>query len=427
MKWRAWLGLSFATAGWALPAHADLGADVAALSKVRAAYGQLRRLKPRMLERGDRLPLSIPPALLDPKDPSCVSVAIIGVPDAHFVLSFSSLDPSAPSTAFPEASAAGAMEVTRCGGDKPFLAGALVEMRSPREVLETLISVSPAGVPRLFESLPARDPGAELALGDPGARPVVAPLSQRVQRLSLRARAEGAQSFEQEAWQAGEDGSGAHAVALSAGCHELTLLSETAPPELDPPVDLDLELVDAESGARLAIDRGDAADGSLSWCTGEAVALELRFVGAAPSAALTLAHARWDIPAGIPKTLEPEARAALARVARATHTILLGVPLYESLGVQGSSTLPLEVEPDACYTALLVTLRGEARGLSLAARLHFSGKSPRAASDTDGTSIAFCAHGASHATLEVDSEGTNLSWLLAVWETGRAVLGAEAP
>jgi hypothetical protein len=427
MKWLAWLGLLLATASWALPAHADLGADVAALSTARAAYGQLRRLKPRLLERGDRLPLAIPAELLSPTDPSCVSVAILGVVEAHFVLRFSSLDPSAPSTAFPEASAAGAMDVTRCGSDKPFLAGALVEMRSPRGVLETLISVSPAGVPRLFESLPARDPGVELALGDPGGRPAVPPLSQRMQRLALRARAESAQSFEHEAWQAGTDGTGSHPLALSAGCHELTLLSETASPDLDPPVDLDLELVDAESGARLAVDRGDDADGSLSWCTGEVIALELRFVGAAPSAALTLTHARWDLPAGIPKGLAPEARAALARVARASHVSLPSAPLYESLGVQGSSALPLEVEPDACYTALLVPIRGEAHGLSLAARVHFPGEVPRAASDTDGASVAFCAHGATHATLEIDSEGSNLSWLLAVWETGRFVLGAEAP
>ena len=106
---------------------------------------------------------------------------------------------------------------------------------------------------------------------------------------------------------------------------------------------------------------------------------------------------------------------------------MTSAPLYESLGIQGASSLPLEVEADACYTALLVPLRGEAHGLSLSARPHFPGELPRASSDTDGASVAFCAHGATLTTLEVDSEGSNLSWLLAVWETGRAVLGGEGP
>ncbi|HEY1533926.1 MAG TPA: hypothetical protein VGF76_07900, partial [Polyangiaceae bacterium] len=62
----AWLGFALGAASWSLSARADLGADVAALSKARAAYGQVVRLKPRMLERGDRLPLSVPPELLNP-------------------------------------------------------------------------------------------------------------------------------------------------------------------------------------------------------------------------------------------------------------------------------------------------------------------------------------------------------------------------
>ena len=315
MKWLAGLALLLATASVVRPARADLGADVAALIRARAAFGQVRRLKPRLLERGDRLPLAIPAEILNPKDSSCVTVAVLGVLEAHFVLRFSSVDPGAPSSAFPEASAAGAMDITRCGNAKPLLAGALVEMRSPRGVLETLISVSPGGLPRLLETLPWRDPGVELPLGDPGGRPLVPPLRERLQRLSLRARTEAARSFEREQWQAGEEGSGVHALTLSEGCHELTLLSETAPIDLDPAVDLDVELVDPESGARLAIDRGDDADGSLSWCTGEARTLELRFVGAAPSATLTLTHARWDLPPGLPKALGPDARASLARTA----------------------------------------------------------------------------------------------------------------
>jgi hypothetical protein len=419
----AWLGFALGTASWSLSARADLGADVAALSKAHAGYGRVVRLKPRLLERGDRLPLSVPPDLLNPKDSSCATVTILGVPESHFVLRFSELDPGAPSTAFPEASAAGASEVTRCGSSKPYLSAMVLEMRSPRGVLETLLSIAPAGVPKLIEILKARDPGSELALGEPGGRPVLPALSQRMQRLTARARREGALSFQREDWQAGEDGSGSGTLSLSAGCHELTLLAETAPASVA--VDLDLELVDTENGARLAIDRGDDADATVSYCTGEATALELRFVGAAPSSALTLAHARWDLPAGLPKTWGPEARAALGRLARSAHFQAQNEPIYQSLGVQGTTALPLEVEPDACYTVLLAPLRGEARSLSLSAYARVPGQLARGASDTEGSSVSFCARGATHATLEVDGEGVSLAWLLAVWETGRAPLEGE--
>jgi hypothetical protein len=280
-------------------------------------------------------------------------------------------------------------------------------------------------VPKLALILKARDPGSELALGEPGDRPALPALSQRMQRLAARARREGALSFQREDWQAGEDGTGTGPLSLAAGCHELTLLAETAPASAGVNVDLDLELVDTESGARLAIDRGDDADATVSFCTGEAAALELRFVGAAKSSALTLTHARWDLPRGLPNTWGPEARAALSRLARAAHFQPQTQPIYQSLGVQGMTALPLEVEPDACYTVLLAPLRGEARSLSLSAYARMPGQAARGASDTEGSSIAFCARGASHATLEVDGEGVSLAWLVAVWETGRAPLESE--
>jgi hypothetical protein len=352
-------------------------------------------------------------------------VTILGVPESHFVIRFSELDPGAPSTAFPEASVAGASEVTRCGSSKPYLSALVLEMRSPRGVLETLLSIGPAGAPKLIEVLKARDPGVELSLGEPGNRPALPPLSQRVQRLAARARREGALSFQIEDWQAGDDGSGAGPLALTAGCHELTLLAEAIPASANSAVDLDLELVDTESGARLAIDRGDDADATVSLCIGETAALELRFVGAAPSSALSLVHAHWDLPAGLPSTWGPDARAGFARLARSAHFQPQSSPIYESLGVQGSTELPLEVEPDACYTALLAPLRGEARALSLTAYARVPGQQARGASDTGGNSVSFCARGATHATLVVDGEGVDLAWLLAVWETGRAALESE--
>jgi len=378
-------------------------------------------LKPRFLEQGDRLPLAIPPELLDPKNSSCATVSLLGVVGMHFVLRFAETDPGAPSTAFPEASAAGASEVTRCGAGKPFLGSVFVEMRSPRGVLETLVSSSPALLPRLTEILPDRDPGAELALGDAGPRPVLPPLSTRLSRLGARAGRDGAPLFEQVTVQAGPDGSGAESLPLGRGCHELTLLADS-----DPPVDLDMEVVDGESGARLGVDRGEDGDAALSLCLGTPTRVELRFIGAVQNATLSLAHARWDLPAGLPQAWAAEAQAKLARVARAARLTPLSAPIYSSLGVQGATELPFEVEPDACYSALLAPLRGEARSLSLSVRAHVAGEGPRGATDSEGSAVSFCARGARHATLEVNGQGSNLAWLVSVWQSGRTPLGAAA-
>jgi len=127
----------------------------------------------------------------------------------------------------------------------------------------------------------------------------------------------------------------------------------------------------------------------------------------------------------LPSAWGPEPRARFGRVARSVHFRPQNQPIYESLGVQGSTTLPLEVEPDACYTALLAPLRGEARVLSLSSYARVPGQLARGASDTEGSSVSFCAHGATQATLEVNGEGSNLAWLLAVWESGRAPLESE--
>ncbi len=101
-------------------------------------------------------------------------------------------------------------------------------------------------------------------------------------------------------------------------------------------------------------------------------------------------------------------------------------PIYSSLGVQGTTELPLAVEPGTCYSALLVPLRGEARSLSLSVRAHAAGEVPRGSTDAEGNAVSFCAQGARLATLEVDGQGAGLAWLLSVWQSGRAALGGTS-
>lgn len=425
MKWRRLLGLVLGTAAWPTLAHAELGDDVSAVVTANQAYGKVVRLKPRLLERGDALPLPVPVELLDAKDPSCTSVALLTVPGVHFAARFTTLDPSAPSSAFPESSSAGALELSRCGADKPYLASVLVDMRSPRALLEVVVSNSPSGGPKLHSVLPNRDPGVELALGDPGPRAAPPPLAERLRRLTERANRQSASNVRRDPWPAADDGTGSVPLVLDAGCHELTLLAEPAGPGAVP--DVDAELVAHDDNQRLAVDRAEDADASLSVCFGGPTVVELRFMGAPPRGALQIVHARWDLPSAVPSAWGGDVRARLASVVRTQRVRLDRSPLYGSLGVQGSTELPLEVEPGACYTAVLAPLRGEVRALSLAVRVHASGEATRSALDSGGTAVSFCARGARRATLQVDSQGANLAWIVGVWPAGRAPLGAREP
>src|SRR4051812_10239460 len=102
MMRRLVLGLVLGSATWPALATADLASDVRTLTAARSASARVVRLKPRFLGSGERIPLSIPPELLNPKDSRCTTVSLLGVPGVHFVLRFTEPDPLAPSTAFAE-------------------------------------------------------------------------------------------------------------------------------------------------------------------------------------------------------------------------------------------------------------------------------------------------------------------------------------
>ena len=408
-------------------ARADLAGDVRVLRDARARLGAVRVQKPRLLERGDSLPILLPPEYLNPREAGCTTVTLLGVPDLHFALRFSEAQPSAPSTAFPEASTVGALEVTRCGEEKSYLEGLFVEQRSPRGLVETIVSHSLARPPPLIEILPGRDPGTLLELGDPGPRPPAAPLAQRQKRLETRARRDGASAIEHDSWLARQDGAGGGALTLSPGCHELSFQEEAVPISGVPPVDLDMEVVDSDNGTLLALDRSDNTDAQTTVCVGVGTTVEVRFAGASPDARVPLTHASWPLPRGLPETWGPGARAPMARLARAERFAPDEAPIYAALGVQGTTTMPLEIEPDGCYTVLLSPLRGAAQNLSLSVLPRIPGETAHGSADANGSAVAFCAHGASLAEVEVDGRGSNLAWLIAVWETGRLDPGLPSP
>ena len=143
-----------------------------------------------------------------------------------------------------------------------------------------------------------------------------------------------------------------------------------------------------------------------------------------PGSRVTLLRARWDLAQGLPERWPAEARAAMSAVLREQAVGLGGARLVdEALGVQGPTAMPVEVEPGACYLALVVELRGIAQTLSLAARAGGRDAQCRAPLDARGTALSFCAASTSRAILEVEARGLSLVWMSALWQVGKSRLG----
>jgi hypothetical protein len=413
-----------ATFTFAAPARADLGADVERLTLAYSVFGRVHRLTPRFLERGDVLPLLFPPELITENPDGCLTVAVLGTTSMQFLV-----DPGVPVAArgvsdLPEGSLAGALELTRCGQQKTALSNVLLEMRSPRGVIEVLAVAAPKPPPALTTVLPHRDPGPMAPPGGSGPRPTVAPLAVRVQAVEQRAARSGAIELTNEEFTASGLGTGVELVPLGAGCHQFELLAGERTRGDRRAVDLDLEVSRSDSGEVLATDKSESNDARALVCVGEPVPVTIRFAGAPPGSRVTLLRARWDLAQGLPERWPAEARAPMSAVLREQGLGLGGARLVdEALGVQGSTTMPVAVEPGACYLALVIELRGIAQVLSVAAHAGVREAQSRAPLDAPGTALSFCAGSASHATIEVEARGLSLVWMSALWQTGRSRLG----
>jgi hypothetical protein len=420
------IGLAFAVGALVSVgvAHADLGADVERVKLAWAGSAKLQELRPRLLERGTVRRLFLPPDSVDPNTEDCTTVAVLGAPSTNFVLRF--LPPDEPSLAhrdWPEASVAGAAQLTRCGARKGMLNRMAVEMRSPRGVLEFIVARSSDPAPSLLKTLPHRDPGPPAGRRETGPRASLLPLAERVAAVQRRnARDEGLDPYERSVT-ATKNGSGQKLFRLDAGCHRFDALGEASADE-ERPVDLDIVIGSVAEQEVLAEDRSDNADASVEFCIGAQEIVKLSFQGAAPRSPVTLVLSSWRLPSGLPEVWGARARASMAEaVGLRQFPALRESPIFASLGVQGATALPIEVLPSACYLVVVASIRGMSHGIAIAALsggLMGQNQSPR---DADSTGLAFCAEGDERALIEVEAHGSGLGWLLGVWQVGSVTLG----
>ena len=403
-------------------AGADLGRDVERLMLAWSAFGHVKRLNPRLLERGDVLPLVLPAEPLDPKTPGCVTLAVLATTGTSFLL-----DPTAsvlddPGGDWPEGSLAGALELTRCGERKPALAGLALEMRSPRAVLEFVLVESNDPPAHLVQVLPHRDPGPVAPLGGSGPRPGVAPLVLRLRAAEERAARDQALELTVQDLVASPTGMGSVLITLAPGCHRFDLLGDEAGGRR--PADVDFDVRSENDSELLAADHSESSDARALFCVGRPMPVTLRFAGAGPLAKLALARSRWDLEPNLPARWPAEARARFSGVLRDQRLSLSGAELFdEALGVQGDTLMPIAVEPGGCYVGIAVQLRGDAVALSMAARTSRGVAQSRLDPEVAGALVSFCAGADERALVEIDARGLGLVWMSAMFRVGRAGLG----
>ncbi len=179
----------------AAPARADLDSDVTRLAAAwRAREAEVRGYPPHLLERGETKLLFLPEEATSSKLPGCTTVAVLGAVSTSFVLRFAPPRRRSQRSGgeWPRVAVAGIAEVTRCGDTRGSLSRLVVEMRSPRAVLEVVVARSLAPLSAVDAVLPQRNPGPVAQPIASGPRPMLGPLSVRAKAIEAAARRRGA-------------------------------------------------------------------------------------------------------------------------------------------------------------------------------------------------------------------------------------------
>jgi hypothetical protein len=410
--------------------RADLLQDVLALKSAWASHARVTHLAPRLVERNHNRRIPISASSLDASDEGCVTIAALSVVDSSFLLRFLPQAKSPPSAhdLTPHKSIAGAVQVTRCGANREAIARLAVEMRSPRAVVEFLVAQSATPLPSLRQILPHRDPGPVRERFDHDPMPRAPPLAERARRFVQRSQREGAYDVAASTLHSGYAGTGGSILRLHEGCHRLAILAPPTPLGAARGVDLDVDLVWPRTGTIAASDHGSSADATVQVCVGRPNVIALHYSGASPRSEITVLHARWSPPGGLPRHWSHELRALVSgALLRQGHRGPLGTPVHQAMGVGGQTALPIELVPGRCYVVTAVVFRGEPAGLLLnvdvGGRVHRNHGGPGGRS----TALGVCSGPYDRALAKISARGGSLAWFAAVWDTGPGPLETEIP
>ncbi len=352
----------------------------------------------------------------------CTIVAVLGARglNVRARLSDAPRDPlSAPEPDARATSAAGILELRRCDAGRPEVRHVTVTAESGRGALEFVVVHAPASLAPMSSLLPERSGTLSAPPIDAGRLPALAPPELRAEAAAARATREGASTLASAHVRAMADGSGGFLLEVEPGCHRFEVFGhEASQPSAARRATLDIDAELRTDDSLLARDRTESPDARLEVCLGEATTLSVVFSGAVANTDVSLTHATWDLPPHLPELWGGSARGRFAKAWFTRHAPPpREAPVFLAQGGAGMTTVPLTLEPGACYIAALAVTRGRARQLQLRA---FSGA--RASNDdrgaADGAALgAFCVRAEETPRIDVLARGLGLGWGLAVYRT----------
>jgi len=364
------------------------------------------------MERGDLTPIVLPPWSLDKSRGECTTLVLVAPIPTQFLLHVHPW--SGLASVF--ASQAGALQLTRCGHDRLSFLQIVVEMRSPRAVVHSLVAIGAEPPLPLPAILPERDAGQTAPLGDPGPAPAREPLTERVRKFEQAEANAGASGVETALLPS----QGYLRLTLEPGCHHLLASGNDG----SPPYTLLLTETDEDPPERLeAAENGDVRH---ELCTARARRLRVSLETTPQDVERRLAVAHFPLPSGLPKRFGPELveRLVLA-LGGATAPRKLGTLVAVTLGAQGRTPLPRSLLPETCYLAAAAVVHGAAQALSLGARAGALNAESSAGADEPGPRLGFCTGRSGQVELDVEARGLGLAWAFFLFQMGPA--RPEAP
>jgi hypothetical protein len=424
-----------AVSALALDASASLGADVALLTRAATERGgKVEHAESVFLEEGRVRVLEVPSG----STAFCRTIFFVAARNIQLTAA------SVPASGDADTlwvrlatvgesgrvdSEGGLIELSACGERAADLGRVIVRMGSARGAVE-IVSVASSSPLDGVAAVLARDPGPISPRIDPGPPLVPGTLLERRRRAEERSRAAGATNVLPLEMRAGRDGRGELTLKLPSGCHKLDVLADAGEASGHPvsPFDLDAELRVTDSGELLARDRGETPDAHLDTCVSKTTELAVSFQGAPPSARVVTLDSIWPIPKGIPSRWGPRAHGTLAAaLRRRTSRPPSEPPFVEALGAQGTTVVPLEIEPGRCYVGAVALIRGVSRGIRISASAGGKASNEELPAPVDGGAVVFCAKNRQRATISIEAPGASLWWVLEVWTLGeRSARSAEA-
>ena len=410
-------------AGGERVAGAQLHASVDRLAEAWRGVGASVTVdKPRFLNDDETVVLSLPDASPESSpgaDGVCTTLVLLGSRGMGFHVRPADRADDEPTARIP--SEAGALSIERCGAAP--VRRLLVTSDSGRGAFETVIARSSKPLESMRTILPERTGGTTTPAPEPGLLPAMPAPEKRADAAEARARRDGGSVLARTTWVTGVDGTGAGEDTLEPGCHTLQLFAvdpRASNPAHHGKLDLDAEMRDASGDRVLARDRTDAPDARLELCVGDTTNVQVVFVGSTPGAPVLVAHVESPLPERLPAVWGSEARAHMAHVLLSRHVrSLLREPVLLAQGGSGSTSVPLTVEPGACYLAVVAIMQGAARSVGLRVHTGVHDAFDDRGVDENGAVVVFCAGDRTGALAEVEARGTPLlGWGMALYRMG---------